>query len=431
MLLEITKKVLNFTHYRRSRGELMVIRFYVIRNFFRQKGFLSGFLIVINTYSWFFPLYIFFEELLNNIITEYATFACVIGVHYLAAVISAFVGVHLVNKFNNRNKLLISWMLIGALTSSLFVFISETSSYIYLYFVSLLLGVSLGFGFPSCLAYFSDYNLEHKGRSAGITFLISGFGILTMGLATTLLPFILNIAIFTLWRGICCILFLLIGPKQEETQIEFNISYKSVLEEKAFLLYFIPWIMYCVINYLEASLLKDFFGPEFSYFVPVTEFGIGGIVALIGGYFSDLIGRKRVVVFGYVMLGIGYAILGLFPSSIISWYFYVIVDGISLGVFALAFFIVIWGELATNRFKEKYYLLGEMPYLILGYVGIIIKPHVQLIPVSSAFSLAAFFLFLAIIPLMYAPETLPEKKIKEREVKKYIEKAKKIKEKYE
>jgi hypothetical protein len=45
-------------------------------------------------------------------------------------------------------------------------------------------------------------------------------------------------------------------------------------------------------------------------------------------------------------------------------------------------------------------------------------------------SIASFFLFLAVIPLFYAPETLPEKEIKERELKGYIEKAKKIKEKH-
>jgi hypothetical protein len=32
--------------------------------------------------------------------------------------------------------------------------------------------------------------------------------------------------------------------------------------------------------------------------------------------------------------------------------------------------------------------------------------------------------------LLYAPETLPEKKIRERELKQYIENAKKVKEKY-
>ena len=59
-------------------------------------------------------------------------------------------------------------------------------------------------------------------------------------------------------------------------------------------------------------------------------------------------------------------------------------------------------------------------------------PYTEVLPSESAytaFSLAAFFLFLAVVPLMYAPETLPEKKMKERQLKQYIEKAKKIKEK--
>jgi hypothetical protein len=49
--------------------------------------------------------------------------------------------------------------------------------------------------------------------------------------------------------------------------------------------------------------------------------------------------------------------------------------------------------------------------------------------VSAAFSLASFFLFLAILPLIYAPETLPEKRIQERKIKKYAEEAKKVVEK--
>jgi F0F1-type ATP synthase membrane subunit b/b' len=51
-------------------------------------------------------------------------------------------------------------------------------------------------------------------------------------------------------------------------------------------------------------------------------------------------------------------------------------------------------------------------------------------PLGTTFSLAAFFLFLAVVPLMYAPETLPEKKVRERELRDYLEKAKKTKEKY-
>ena len=48
------------------------------------------------------------------------------------------------------------------------------------------------------------------------------------------------------------------------------------------------------------------------------------------------------------------------------------------------------------------------------------------IPIATAFTVASFFLFVAVIPLMYAPETLPEKAIKDRDLQSYIEKAKKI-----
>jgi hypothetical protein len=105
-------------------------------------------------------------------------------------------------------------------------------------------------------------------------------------------------------------------------------------------------------------------------------------------------------------------------------------DGITWGLFASVFFMALWGDLGKNHEKEKYYALGGLPYLLAGFLPILIKPYASDIPAVTAFSLASFFLFLAVIPLMYAPETLPEKKIKERELKQYIEKAKKSREKY-
>jgi hypothetical protein len=53
-----------------------------------------------------------------------------------------------------------------------------------------------------------------------------------------------------------------------------------------------------------------------------------------------------------------------------------------------------------------------------------------LIQPTAAFSIAGFFLFLAVLPLMYAPETLPERKIRLRQLRSYVEAAKKVREKY-
>ena len=48
---------------------------------------------------------------------------------------------------------------------------------------------------------------------------------------------------------------------------------------------------------------------------------------------------------------------------------------------------------------------------------------------GTIFSFASVFLFLAVLPLIYAPETLPEKIMKDRDLKSYIENAKKKAEK--
>ncbi|PVX24936.1 MAG: hypothetical protein CW716_09090, partial [Candidatus Bathyarchaeum sp.] len=51
--------------------------------------------------------------------------------------------------------------------------------------------------------------------------------------------------------------------------------------------------------------------------------------------------------------------------------------------------------------------------------------------VATAFSLAAFFLFVAVMPLVFAPETLPEKKMELRRLRSFAEEAQKAKENYE
>jgi len=64
----------------------------------------------------------------------------------------------------------------------------------------------------------------------------------------------------------------------------------------------------------------------------------------------------------------------------------------------------------------------------------VISPFVQNVSketVYAAFPIACFLLFLSVFPLMYAPESLPEKKIRDRELKSYLEQAKKAKEKHD
>ncbi len=102
----------------------------------------------------------------------------------------------------------------------------------------------------------------------------------------------------------------------------------------------------------------------------------------------------------------------------------------ALGLLWVMFTIVIWGE--VNREKtEKYYAVGETPFFLTQMLYIVLMPYVESISESSAFSLAAFFLFIAVVPLLFAPETLPEKKMKQRQLKMYTKEAIQLKQSVE
>ena len=406
----------------------------VINSVLLQRDFLAVFIVIVNAFSWYFPLYLFFETTLGKFQVEPTFLSVTFGVQCVAAVGSAIVGTALVKRFPSRDESLSVWMFIGVIASASMVML-ETSNMAYILVVSFLLGISLGLGFPSCLAYFGDYSTEeNRGRLAGITFFASCLCMFFIGLLLSFSTLVVGALILAAWRGIGLFLFRLTRSKQDYSKENIiEAPYGSVLLDRSFLLYLVPWIMFCLINFLERPVVTiratAFFGGDFASFVSIAEFGIGGFVALIGGWFADSVGRKRVVIFGFIMLGIGYAVLGLFPSIILSWYLYIVLDGVAWGIFSLMFYMVLWSELAGNRIKDKYYLVGVLPFLISSYVQILFTPYAKLIDVSAAFSLASFFLFVAVLPLMYAPETLPEKKIELRRLRKYMEKAKEIREK--
>ncbi len=400
-----------------------------------QRDFLAVFVTIVNAFSWYFPLYLFFQSTLGRLQLESTFLLAAFGVQCAAAVCSAIAGTALVKRSQSRDALLTVWMLVGIIASTSMVAL-ETFGTTYVLLVSFLLGISLGLGFPSCLAYFGDYSIpENRGRLAGITFFASSLCIFFIALLLSFSTLIVGALILAAWRGIGLFLFLLTRSKQdcrkEDTMHAYTeVSYKSVLLDKSFLLYVIPWIMFCLINFLEAPVVDIFLGEDVASFIPIAEFGIGSFAALIGGWVSDSIGRKRVVIFGFITLGIGYAVLGLFPSIILSWYLYIILDGVAWGIFLLMFYLILWAELAGNRIKDKYYLIGILPLLISSYIQILFTPYAKLIDISAAFSLASLFLFLAVFPILLAPETLPEKKIELKRFRKYMERAKKVKEKH-
>jgi MFS family permease len=405
-----------------------------------QRDFLSVLIVVVNTFSWYFPLYLLFQRTLEELQVNVGStlFLTAYGVQYAAAIGFALIGAILVKRFSSRSTFLSFWMVVGIIASLLMVMLESFNSTLIL-IISFIIGTALGLGFPSCLSYFGDHsNVENRGLLGGITFFASGLSILIVGLITNFSSLIIGSLVLAAWRGVGLLSFYFVRTKQDipkENAVE--VSYKIVLSDRSFLLYFLPWLLFCLVNFLEIPIELNLFGEkillgqEIAIIMPIAEYGIGSFVALIGGWFADSVGRKRIVIIGFIVLGFAYAILGVFPGEEFSWYSYIIVDGVAWGIFSLMFYLVLWSELAGNRVKEKYYLIGLLPFLVANYVQILFTPFVGLVDEAAAFSFASFFLFLAVLPLVYAPETMPQKQIEMKRLRKFADDAQKAKEKYE
>jgi len=331
---------------------------------------------------------------------------------------------------SRRKPLFSVWVIFGILTSISSAISVGSSLFVNIVIISLL-GVSTGIGLPSCLSYFAEsISRENRGKAGGIIFFVTFFSAAIALVLISDLDFLYGATILAIWRGWTLPLLFFVSEKRlpSDKTSQMTPSLISILRDRNFVLYFIAWLMFAFVNSFECVVVGHTIG-EYRFFIKIVEPAVASFSALAAGVLSDWVGRKRVLIFGFVSLGMAYAIIGLLAQSWFSWLFYFVMDGIAIGSLWVLFVIVLWGDLSRNG-SEKFYAIGGAPFFLTELFSLVLAPYLSVIPESSAFSLAAFFLFLAVLPLLYARETLPEKKIKERELKLYIEKAKKVKEKY-
>ena len=391
------------------------------------KGFAPAFIVVFNSLAWYTLTYLMFNNAITQLTISANESLMLFVAYYVAAALSVIFGSIFFARARDAGLLL--WMLAGTVMTVLLTTIMSDNMSINM-LISFLFGISVGVGFPSCLAYFADATrIEHRGIQGGITWTAIGIGSLVLALLVTSFDSFSTFAALAIWRLSGLVAFFFLRNRKGEKETGKSPAYRSILRRRDVLLYLVPWIMFCFVNFTETPILQKLFG-DFYVLVTLAEFALIGIFSLIGGLLADTVGRKRVVITGFVTLGIAYALLSFASGTPISWYLYTAFDGFAWGMFAAVFFMTLWGDLGEGYEKEKYYALGGLPYLLAGFLPIVVAPYVDLIGTVAAFSLASFFLFLAVLPLMYAPETLPEKSIKERELKSYVEKAKKAKEKF-
>jgi MFS family permease len=401
-----------------------------------RRQMIAAILLVVNAFVWYFFAVTFFEDLIKKLMLDYQASFLVWGIHFGGITISALIGTSLGKKIGNRALFITIWMTLG-IVASLFPLILNSIQFYEVLGLSFFIGVSLGLGMPNCMGYFTNHtNIENRGLLGGLIMLFSGLGLLLLGL-TAIKDFTLEALVLAGWRGFGLLTFLLLEPQSLKTEQHVitkekkgSQSYRSIINQRSFILYFIPWIMFSLVNYLSAPVQFEVLGDNFNFLITVGN-GIMAISAVAGGFLADHFGRKRTAIIGFVLLGICYAFLGMYPENLLSWYFYTVINGVAWGFLFVIFVIAIWSDISYSSASDKYYAIGVAPFFISKFLQFVMGDLIsQSVDKYALFSFTAFFLFLAVLPLFYAPETLPEKKIRERELKTYLKKAQKIKEKY-
>ena len=398
-----------------------MLRVGFFKNRILDKRFFPALVLVFNSLVWNILSYSLLSSYVNHDLS-------ILGSYFVGVAFAAILGASLFRR--SREVGLSLWMLLSAAMTALLPLVASNSISISI-FITILFGVSTGIGLPSSLGYFADVtNVENRGTLGGIIWGAVGFGVLTLALSVASLDTTETFGALALWRFFGFVAFFLLWRTFGKISVTSVVvpSYRSILGRREMVLYLLPWVMFSLVNFAEAPIVNNVL-PD-ATFAGFVEFAVAGFFAIVAGMLADIVGRKRVIITGFVLLGIDYAVFGLFSGTQAIWYVYTVLDGIAWGMFAAVFFMTVWGDLAGNHQKERYYLLGGLPYLLAAFLSEIVTPFLAVIPAATAFSLASFFLFVAVVPLMYATDTLSEKRIKEMELRNYLQKAKKVKEKY-
>jgi MFS family permease len=382
---------------------------------------------IVNIFIWYFLSTLIFQEILSNYTSNPSIVELMWVIHFATLAASLVGGAVLIKKIERR-KLFLFWTILGVLSPFTLFALNFAPVPIALLF-SMLFAVSTGLGMPNCMEYFTKSTSPGtRGRYAGAAFFLSGVGFFLLRLIGD------GIAVFAIiligWRLLGLLAVFAAKPFKVQIKESFNISYHSLIRQRSFVLYIIPWALFSFVNYINVPIQNTLVPPATFSFLLILENVISGVSALVAGHLIDHFGRKQASIAGFALLGISYAVLGIFPN-ITSWYIYAVFDGITWGILSVLFIITIWGELNPHVASDKYYALGVLPFFFSEFLSFALTNYVSIDiqNTSVLFSFTAFFLFLAVLPLVYAPETLPEKTMKDRELKSYIEKAQKIVEK--
>jgi len=388
-----------------------------------RRKFAATVVLTAGTLAWFFLLQFYFNSIFVNVVGEndWVNFNMVL--FYGFGAISAIIGSTISEKISRR-KLLASWIMLGALTTALMAVFHGT---ILSVFFSVLLGFSLGLGFPSSLAFLADCaTLKERARVSGTIILVTLVAVFLTMAVMSILSFSITLVIFSLTVLRLSSFLALILEKCEREKGRQK-PWSSILTYREFAYYIFPWMMFNI-----ATGLRGWWSiphlPEYesARLVGSILFIVcAAIFGFMSGIVADYLGRKQPITLGMILMGVSFAMLGvaMSPEILLA---YDIVSGMAWG-FLLTVYLAVPGDLSFPSSKEKFYALGMVtPFILFLFFSAIPELFIISISPSVLSPFLSIIIFLSIIPILRAEETLPKSKLQERRMKKYVDKVGKL-----
>lgn len=388
-----------------------------------SKKFVAVVLLYSSTFSWFFFFYGHYGDVFSSLgLGEVAGSMVFLGeALFLSFVVFFAIIGSLFSEKYSRRKILWSWITLGVLATALLWF---SQGIVLSLLSSALLGISFGFGFPVVQAFLSDCTvIEERARVSG-TVILTTFLMVFIAEAVASL---IGVILLSLILRVIGFFALALDPCDRKEGKE--ASWRSILAYKDFVFYLLPWVMFNVANGLVSFVWPVI--PTTPDWEGASTIGIllhyvgTGIFAFIAGVVADRVGRKQPIIVGLVLLGVSYGLLGLAPSPE-SWLFYLTFSGFAWGSIMVVYFAVP-GDLAFPGAQERFYALGgALPFILyMSFSGM-----AELIgtspPLSVLSPMLSIILFLSVIPVLRAKETLPEAGIRERKLKEHVRKVREL-----
>jgi len=372
----------------------------------KKRGFLAAMIPYFPFFTWYYVFSYYLLKFIADGSTE--SFLIFNAIFNFIISLALILGSYLFHRVK-KTSIIYAWSIFSSIGT---ILITIAPIHVFGLVIFLLLGAVFGISLLAFFTYFWELTVpEERGRVAGLI----GFIFLPIFPLVVILANSLDFFSTAILCIILNLVILSIKPLNPE-KISALTTKKGVKEfnpeKREILFYLIPWLIYSLVNNTFSQTISFHISQYFSssslilVFIILQDIG-GCLGAITGGIIADFFGRRLSLAFGLTLYGISSAISGL-SKSFEMFYLAFFGTGLTWGIFLILYSFEIWGDLANLETCAQRYLIGLATYYSTAGIGILISPKIIQIPLVLASITSCLLIFLSNIPLILAPELLPE-----------------------